>query len=115
MTEESSLPEAFASLQPLVGEWALASERARYQKLHRCTLDELRAFYDAMLPRMSEILEYLDRYTVSDMPDDARTLFHLAMTFSETAHPIDLKWRDVDFDSAYPWERMEFRTVSEGG
>jgi hypothetical protein len=106
------LPEPFEQLTPWVAQWALATERERYEKLHRSSIEELREFYAAMLPCMPEILAYLDRYTVSTMPDEARALFHLAMTFAETAHPIDLKWKDVDFESAYPWAHLEFRTVS---
>jgi hypothetical protein len=109
---DRTLPEPFADLEPLAGSWALASEHDRYHKLHASSLGEVRAFYDAMLPRMPAILDYVDRYTVAQMPDDARTLFHLALTFAETAHPVDLGWKDVDFDSAYRWDKMEFRTVS---
>jgi hypothetical protein len=109
---DRALPEPFSDLEPLVGDWALASERDRYHKLHRSTLGEVRAFYEAMLPRMPAILEHLDHHAVTQMPGDVRTLFHLALTFAETAHPIDLGWKDVDFDSAYSWEKMEFRTVS---
>lgn len=110
--DAQTLPEPFADLEDLVAEWALASERDRYQKLHRSDIDAVRTFYDRMLPRMTAVLEYLDRYTELDMPADARALYHLALTFAETAHPIDLKWKDVDFESAYAWDAMEFRTVS---
>jgi hypothetical protein len=112
MTTERPLPSRFADLAPFVAAWALPNERARFEKLHAVMLDELRPFYEAMLPRMDEVLDYLDQYKVGQMPDDAHTLFELAMTFAETAHPLDLKWSDVDFDDAYPWQRFEFRTVS---
>jgi hypothetical protein len=109
---DKTLPPAFAELTPHVALWALATERERYYRLHTGTLAELRVFYDAMLPRIGEILDYLNQYSLSALPDHARTLFDLAMTFSETAHPIDLKWDDVDFNLAYAWEKFEFRSVS---
>ena len=107
-----TLPPAFAELAPHVARWALDNERDRYHCLHTSTLADLRVFYDAMLPRLAEILDYLNQYSLSALPDHARTLFDLAMTFSETAHPIDLKWDDVDFNLAYAWEKFEFRTIS---
>jgi hypothetical protein len=106
------LPEQFAELAPFVEDWAQPTERERYRKLHTSTIQELRAFYDAMLPRMDAILDWLDQFDVNELPPDARTLYELAMTFAETAHPIDLRWPHVDFTDAYPWERFEFRTVS---
>jgi hypothetical protein len=106
------LPAAFADLLPFVADWALATEEARFRRLHGVTLAQLRPFYDAMLPRMDAVLDHLNRYDVDALPPEARTLFELSMTFAETAHPIDLKWRDVDFNDAYPWQKFEFRSVS---
>jgi hypothetical protein len=109
------LPEPFADLQRFVPEWGLATEQARFLKLHSVTLDQLRVFYDAMRPRMDQVLDHLDQYTIGVMPADAQVLYQLAMTFAETAHPLDLKWKDVDFPDAYPWQKFEFRTVSANG
>ncbi len=106
------LPAPFADFERFVAEWALPTERERYNKLHRSSLEELKTFYDAMLPRLDEVLLHLNQYTVGAMPTDAQTLYELAMTFAETAHPLDLGWKGVDFNDAYPWERFEFRSVS---
>jgi len=107
-----NLPTGFSDLESLVAEWALPNEQARYLKLHASTLPQLKAFYDTMLPRMDAVMEFLKTQPVEGMAPEAQALFHLAMTFSETAHPLDLGWKDVDFPSAFAWERMEFRTVS---
>lgn len=112
---EQRLPHPFADLQPWVAEWALTTERDRFRKLHSVTLSQLKAFYDAMLPRMDEVLPYLNQYSIGSMPPDAQMLFDLSMTFAETAHPVDLKWNDVDFPQAYDWDKFEFRTVSAEG
>ena len=106
------LPTEFADLARFVDAWAQPTERERYLKLHGSTIGELRVFYDEMLPRMDAILDWLDQFDVNELPPDARTLYELAMTFAETAHPIDLRWSSVDFTDAYPWDKFEFRTVS---
>jgi len=108
------LPEAFSALQPYVDDWALTSERERFVKLHSVGIEQLRAFYEAMLPRLQAVLDHLNRFSIRELPEEERTLFDLAMTFAETAHPIDLKWQDVDFPAAYPWQKFEFRSVSAG-
>ncbi len=113
MSEKSSeLPAQFSKLCPWVAEWAQPTEQARYLKLHAVTFEQLKAFYDAMLPEMDAIMAFLKTQPVEGMAPDALNLFHLAMTFAETSHPLDLGWRDTDFPSAFAWERMEFRSVS---
>jgi hypothetical protein len=109
---EKLLPEPFSKLTPWVAEWALPNEEARYMKLHAVTFDQLKAFYDAMLPEMDAVMEFLKTQPVEGMAPDADNLYRLAMTFAETSHPLDLGWKNTDFPSAFPWERMEFRSVS---
>lgn len=109
---EKILPEKFMKLAPWVDEWALPSEEARYRKLHAVSFAGLKAFYEAMLPEMDAIMQFLKTQPVAGMTPEAETLYRLAMTFAETAHPLDLGWRDTDFPSAFPWERMGFRSVS---
>ena len=107
-----SLPPQFSQLAPWVPEWALGSEEARFHKLHASSFQQLNAFYDAMLPQMEAIMEFLKTQPLEGMEPEALNLYRLAMTFAETAHPLDLGWKDVDFPSAYPWEKFEFRGVS---
>lgn len=109
---KSLLPPQFESLCGWVPGWALGNERERYLKLHASTLEELRAFYDAMLPQMDAVMEFLKTQPLEGMQPEAQNLYHLAMTFAETAHPLDLGWKDIDFPSAFAWDRMEFRSVS---
>lgn len=109
---ENTLPVQFARLSPWVSEWALATEQARFMKLHASSFEQLKAFYDAVLPEMDAMMKFLTTQPPEGMAPDAQNLYHLAMTFAETAHPLDLGWKDVDFPSAFPWDRMEFRSVS---
>ena len=106
------LPAKFSSLAPWVAEWALTNERDRYHKLHASNLQQLREFYDAMLPKMDAVMEFLKTQPLVGMQLEAMNLYHLAMTFAETAHPLDLGWKDVDFPSAHRWQSVEFGTVS---
>ena len=109
---ERTIPEQFASLRPFVQGWALASEEERYAKLHSVTLDELRAFYEAMMARLPEVLAFLDNYPLDQLPVEATTVMDLAQTFAHTAHPLDLGWKDVDFKGACDWRKVGFGSIS---
>jgi len=106
MTEAKSLPPQFSALEPFVADWALASEAERLAKLTRSSIEELKAFYDAVFPRAEEMRAWLDQFKLDAMPDDAVRLFNLLLTFIETAHPIELNWTTTDIDDAFALERM---------
>jgi hypothetical protein len=106
MSAARPLPAQFAALAPFVAEWALPSEAARLKKLTATSIVELKDFYDAMFARAEEIKAYLMPLRLDAMPEDARTLFDLLLTFIETAHPIELNWTTTDIDDAFALDRM---------
>ena len=106
------LPAPFADLSPLTERWALGSQQERHQALIDATLDELRPFYDALMGRMDAIVKYLNGFDLKAMPQDAQNLFDLALTWAETAHPIDLKWKTTDIEDSFPASRLEYLAPS---
>jgi len=105
------LPAEFSDLMPWVTEWALPHERDRNRKLLSVDVDELRSFYTAMLVRIPQVKRYLDQFPLNAMPPEATTLFYLAMTFMETAHPIDLNWKTTDIEDKFPIERFIIKSA----
>lgn len=92
------LPKQFSALESFVADWALPTEAERLAKLTRTSIVDLKAFYDAMFGRAEEMRSYLSSFRLDAMPDDAKTLFDLLLTFIETAHPIELNWTTTDID-----------------
>ena len=86
-----SLPANFADLSPYVP-WALDTWRERYDKRLASTMDDMQAFYDAMMPRLTEILDYCDSHELDDLPDDARNLLLMAFSLCEASFPVEA-WR----------------------
>jgi len=87
----SSLPTEFADLEPYA-DWAIATERARYDKRVASTMDELQSFYDAAFPRMEDALTYLDQYSLDEMPEDAERLLWLYCALVTVSFPVEV-WR----------------------
>ena len=86
-----TLPTAFADLEPFA-EWAIPTERARYDKRVASTMEEMQAFYDAAFPRMEEALSYLEQYEMDALPEDATRLLWLYCALVTVSFPVEV-WR----------------------
>jgi len=100
------LPAQYRELEPFVADWALETEADRLKKLVAASIDDLRAFYDAIYPRAAAIRDDLSARSLDALTPEEKTLFFLLMTFIEVAHPIELNWKETDIDDAFPLERM---------
>lgn len=85
----SQLPAEFADLEPHL-DWAIPTMTGRVQKRVSSTIDEVQAFYDAMLPRVEAVVTYLDRHhSLDDMPEDAQRLLDMALSLAEVATSVE--------------------------
>jgi hypothetical protein len=85
---ERKLPTKFAELEPFVG-WALATERDRTARRHAVAMGEIRAFYDAMMAQLDEILKYFEGFALENVPDDVNRLFLLTLSLAEVAPAVE--------------------------
>ena len=76
------LPSEFTKLQPFVADWALSNEQDRFVKLTQTSIETLREFYDAMVPRAEEIADYLNARDLNNLAEDERTLLKRDSTCS---------------------------------
>jgi hypothetical protein len=104
----SRLPEQFADLEPLVSEWALAKQGDREKKRVASTAEEIRAFYDTMLPRMEAILAYLSQFPVEGIPEQAKALLFLTFSLTEISAFVEF----YDCERAVPNSFAEHRFVA---
>ncbi|MGO8864306.1 MAG: hypothetical protein ACLQRH_26555 [Acidimicrobiales bacterium] len=89
------LPSGFSDLEPYAAKWCLATERERWSERLGSSMDELRRFYDAILPRVQDATTYCDRFPLDDMPADAVHLLQMLYSFVIVSFPVEL-W-------AQPW------------
>jgi hypothetical protein len=109
------LPAEFADLAHHADEWALPSEQERHRKRNATDLATVHALYAALFPRMDAVMSYLARYPVDGfdrLPVEVQNLHNLALAFMENSHPVDMDWRTVDIEDAFPSERFIFQAPS---
>jgi len=106
-----ALPAKFADLAEWGPEWIHGWDRDRHVQRVGSDLATVRRFYEAVFPRMDDIIAYLNALPTADpaaLSEPDRNLFNLALTCMEMSHPIDMKWKSTDIDDTFPWQRMDF-------
>ena len=90
--------------------WALPSERERYERRLRTPLDEVRAFHDALMPRVDDAMRLLQVQPADTaaIAEPVRRLFHLVLAWFEASTPVELNWRSSDLDDAFPADRIVY-------
>ena len=96
-----ALPESFADLAPWLG-WALEPERARTAKRVASSMDEIRAFYDALLPRLEAMIRHLEDFREGEMPAPERRLYLIALSLVEVANLVELYKRPEAVEACDP-------------
>lgn len=84
------LPDRFRDLEPLASRWALPTEAERHALRLTSTIAELRALYDALMPRIDDILAYLSEFQLESLSAEARNLLHLSFSLAEIGPAVEL-------------------------
>ncbi|MGH7966423.1 MAG: hypothetical protein ACRERD_32130 [Candidatus Binatia bacterium] len=85
---ERRLPAPFHDLELYLA-WALPTERERSAKRQASTMTEIKAFYDAMMVRMEEVLSHLAQFSPENVPADVQRLFYLTLSLAEVAPAVE--------------------------
>lgn len=84
------LPAEFADLERFAERWSLRTEAERWAERHASSIEDMRELYDAMFPRVDAMLAYCDDFPLDGMPEDARNLFALVLSFVMVSFPVEV-------------------------
>jgi len=107
------LPENYQDLEPFAADWCLDTQDERQRKRRASTAEQLRSFYAAISPRISEILEEVDRFPIGQIPPSHRPLFSLALSLTEVAPNVELYAGSPAVPHAFEESRMKARHGDE--
>jgi hypothetical protein len=94
------LPSAFAELEGFAQTWCLATETERWNQRMASSMADMRGFYNAFFPRLEEAIDYCDKFTLDDMPEDAVHLLHLIYSLVMVAMAVEVFGQTKPTDSA---------------
>ena len=98
---ENALPDEFQDLEPWL-DWALEPERARTAKREASSMVQIRAFYDAVLPRLEEMIRHLEGFRDGDMPAPQHRLYLISLSLVEIANLVELYKRREAVEACDP-------------
>ncbi len=101
-----SLPSQYQDLSPFIQKWAVSTQNERQIARKTATADQMKAFYNAILPQMPDILKAVDSFPLGSLPDDHKTLFELACSLAEVAPHVELYRGSPDVPNSFEEERM---------
>jgi hypothetical protein len=87
---ELRLPDRFSDLEPLARVWALGTEDERHARRLASSIADLRTLYDAMIPRIDDILAYLSEFQLESLTLEGRNLLYLAFSLAEVGPAVEL-------------------------
>ena len=88
--DQGQLPDQFASLQPFVDAgWAQPERRDRTEKRLQSSFADLNAVYEAVGPRLQEILDFLDKHPLAQLSDDQARLLQLAFAVADLRNAVE--------------------------
>ncbi len=103
--EKAELPAQFSDLSRF-SHWAIESRAERFSARFEHPMDEIRAFYDAMLPRADEIMAHLANYSLDDLPQPERNLLNMMLSLVEISRCVEL-WNGNDmYYYTHPKEKL---------
>lgn len=83
------LPDGFEDLEAFLS-WAGATEFTRNKKRWSSTMEDSQAFYDAMVERAPDALEYLNAFELSALDERQERLLYLCLAFVECAITVEM-------------------------
>ena len=107
------LPPEFSELERFCPTWIIAGERDRYRFRVGRPLAELEDFYHAVFPRLDELSEYIDRFSVAAMSPQAVHLLRLGQMLMEVS-PAVLVYRQPDVPNSISFERFHVISPDDG-
>ena len=80
----------FTDLQEFIDEWGHADAHQRLNKRSNAEFSDIKRFYGAVVPRLGEIIGFLNGFPVDDIPEEHKPLAWMALAACEVDDPVNV-------------------------
>ena len=99
---QNQLPSPFAELMPFVEHWARPTTNERVAARSVLPQEKIRAFYDAMVPRLDEAIDYVDSVGLHTLTPEADTLTRLVLGLGQASIAIEIHGAPIKPGTVFP-------------
>lgn len=99
---QSALPEGFEALEQFLTSWCCDTSAERIKVRCESSMDDIRAFYDAMLDHADDALDLIETHPIGEMPDDVARLAKLVLGLAQASVAVELHGQPRAPDAPYP-------------
>jgi len=96
------LPNEFAELERFVAHWAAPTTQKRFEIRCESDMATITEFYEAMVERAEDILGYVEKYPLDDMPADVELLYKLLLSLAHASMAVEIHGQPRVPHSPYP-------------
>lgn len=100
--KQRRLPVQFEELEPFVDRWAGMTTAERMTARCESSMEEIQAYYDAVLQRADEALDLIEQYPLEGLPEDVGTLFRLVLGLAQASIAVELYQQPRAPETPYP-------------
>lgn len=86
----SALPAGFEPLEPFVAYWAVKGTQERRERRENASMDEIEAFYNAMLALAPQAIALFEGRSLADLEGAERTLMELLLALAHASMATEL-------------------------
>jgi len=83
------LPPEFSELEPFASKWCLPTEAERYAKRLASSMEDMQAFYAAVMARGEEAIAYCDKFPLDEMPERVVNLMYLLYSLISISFAVE--------------------------
>ena len=84
------LPSQFKDLEVYLNDWCFPTQMERTNKRQESNMAEIKDFYHAIEPKIQEILDYLDTFSLDSLGVEEQTLLELSYALAEIAPAVEM-------------------------
>ncbi len=106
--QDMIVPAGFEALAPF-GRWNLMTADERTQARRNASEQDLRDFYEGVLPHIEAVLDECDKFELGTLPESHRGIFNVALSMAEIAPHIEFYKGEVGVP--YAFEEARFVAV----
>lgn len=99
---EHLLPDGFQALEPFQSYWGVPTTQLRRERREASTMEQIMAFYEAILPLAPIAMKHLEPFKLDAMPPAEARLFELVLALAHVSMATELHGQPRAPHTPYP-------------